>query len=55
MRHWWRRDPKITVASLEQVQKRVAQLERALARGNGRTLNVMVDSYAPAQARGRDP
>lgn len=49
---WWRSEPKITVASLEQMQKRIAQLERAIQRGSGRTMNVMIDSYSPLKHAG---
>lgn len=52
MRRWWRTEPKITVASIEQLTKRIAQLERTLARGNGRLLYCATKDYEPRKHMG---
>lgn len=43
---WWRSQPKIEVASVEQLTKRIAQLERELGRGRG-IRQTMTESYYP--------
>lgn len=42
---WWRSEPKIEVASLAQLQKRIAQLEEVLGNGRARVLNVQTEDY----------
>lgn len=49
---WWRTEPKITVATVEQVQKQINRLEAILTRGRGRALYVMVDEYHPLKHTG---
>ena len=52
MRHWWRSEPKIEVASVAQLQQRIAQLEKTLGRGNGRVLHKVVGDYQPLKHAG---
>lgn len=52
MRAWWRSEPKIEVASMEQLHKRVAQLERALSRDRGHVLHRHVEDFQPLSRAG---
>jgi hypothetical protein len=52
VRHWWRSEPKIEVASVEQLQQRVVELERLLGRRGGRTLSVLAEEYKPLKHLG---
>lgn len=49
---WWRAEPKITVATVEQLLKRIEQLERIVGRGNGKTLYKYTEDYRPQEHPG---
>lgn len=49
---WWRTEPKITVATLEQMMKRIAQLEKAILDGNSRVIHKHSGAYEPLKHAG---
>lgn len=49
---WWRREPKIEVATLAQMQAQITRLEKALGRGSGSALHTFAGDYQPLKHAG---